>query len=167
MKLYIKPEDITLVNYKLSVKNEDGQDVYKIASVSDNLMRYKWKMWDTNDNELMVVEQKKALTMMAVNFDVIIGGQHVMDIMQKVKFTKYFFQIPQYDITIDGDFISHVFNITQKGNVVAKIQRKILSWGDCYEIDISDPSYEMTVLAAVIAVECMVIISRNRRRRRR
>lgn len=165
MKLYMVPDGVTLVNYRFNVKNEQGEDLYTIASVSENLVRYKWRMWDMDQKEILVLDQQKALTFSAINFDVFVDGKKTMEVLQKNKFTKYVYTIPQADLTADGDFISHNFKITKNKTEVAHILRKLLSWGDSYEVEISDPELMPAVMAMVIAVECSEINSRRRRRR--
>ena len=69
------------------------------------------------------------------------NGQHVTDILQKNKFAKYVYELPQYNMVADGDFISHKFSINQGGKQVGSIHRKMMSWGDSFEIQFEDPPW--------------------------
>ena len=53
----------------------------------------------------------------------------------------------------DGDFLSWNYSVTAGSRLVANIAKQLLSWGDTYTLDISDPGDEIMALMLVIAID--------------
>lgn len=164
IKLYLGTSGLTMINYKFEIKDEHGNVRYKAATVTESMVRQKAKVYYPNDVEIFEVFQQSKMTLTALNYDMIMNGQVITEILQKNKFSKYVYELPQFGISADGDFFSWNFEFTQRGRPVAKVSRKVMSWGDSYELDIYDRNLEMIILAAVIAVELVTIRQRSRRR---
>ena len=60
------------------------------------------------------------------------------------------------DWTVDGDFWEHRYEISGSSGSVASIAKAFFSWGDSYQIDISDGADEVLVLATVLAIDCVI-----------
>lgn len=164
-RLYFSPNGVSFVNYKFIIKDAAGNDCYTAATETVSMTRYAAKLRDMGGREICMVEQQKKMTMMAMNFDMKVGGQLVTEILQIVHMTKYAFELPQLGISVDGDFIGHTYRFLRSGQLIGEVKRSMMSWGDAYEISFADPNLEHPLLAAVLAIEMVTINSRNRRRR--
>lgn len=163
-RLYMTPEGVTLMNYKFTLRDAAGNVRYTAATVTEKMMGYTLRTWYPNGAEAFMI-QSKGVTVMNLQFEMVKNGRSVTLIQQKNRVVRYDYELPQLGMVATGDFISHQFDITQNGQNVAHIRRKLMSWGDSYEIDILNQQLEEPILAAVFAVEFSVIDSRRRRRR--
>ena len=83
------------------------------------------------------------------------GGRQVAEI--KKEFT---FLFPRYTIEglgweIDGSFMAHDYQITKNGHNIVTISKEWMTWGDSYELNISDPADEIVALAVVLTIDCV------------
>lgn len=165
-RLYFSTNGVSFVNYKFIVRDASGNELYTAATETVSMTRYAAKLYDRNRREVLTVEQQKKMTMMAMNFDMLVNGRVVTEILQIVKMSKYAFELPQMGISVDGDFIGHTYRFLYGGQLIGEVKRSMMSWGDAYEISFSDPNLEQPLLAAVLAVELVTIAQRSHRRRR-
>lgn len=164
IRLYFSTSGISMFNYKFSIKDAYGNDRYLASTVTQGF-GYAAKLYAPNQAEIFTVQQQKKMTMAAMNFDMVASGQLLTEIRQIVHMTKYSFELPQLGITIDGDFIGHRYHFSRGGQPVATLSRKIMAWGDSYELEFADGNLEHYLLAATLAVELVTIHNRQRRRR--
>jgi len=157
---------LTAFNYKFSVKNELGQDLYQAATVTESMTRYTAKLYTLQGHEIFTVKQQSKLTFAAMNFDMLINGRVFTPINQIVHMTSYEFEMPNIGISITGDFLAHNYRFTYNGALVGRLTRKMLAWGDSYVLEFINPQLERPLLAAIMAIELVTIASRNKRRRR-
>lgn len=165
IKLYM-PSKASFVNYRFQVKDEQGNIKYTVCSGAQGFNGYKVTMLDLNQREVILVKQKSQATFTAVNFEGYINGQFVTDMMHKATFARYYYEMPQLGLKAVGDFIGCRYTVVdQADNVVARISKKVMAWGDDYEIDIADSRNELLILAITFAVQMMIVTIRHRRRR--
>jgi len=164
MKLYM-PSKLSFIDYKFDVKDEIGNLRYTASSGAQGMTGYRMTLRDLNGQEIVLVKQKSEVTFTAVNFEAFINGQFVTDCMQKATFTRYYYVLPQLNLKVIGDFIGHKYQVVNEHDQkIATINKRLMSFGDSYEIDIADSRNELLILAAVFAVEMMVMTLRRRRR---
>ncbi len=164
MKLYM-PSKASFINYKFDVKDERGNLKYTVCSGAEGFNGYRVTMVDLSGREIVLVKQKHQATFTAVNFEAYINGQFVTDLMHKATFSRYYYELPQLGLKAIGDFINCRYTVVdQNGNEWAKISKRVMSWGDNYEIDIADSRNELLILATTFAVQMMVATLRRRRR---
>ena len=80
---------------------------------------------------------------------------------ESVAFIKRKFSLrPNFHLTIlgksmdvEGSLFAHTFDIIDEGRVVASIQKKIVSWGDTYEIEINDTNHAELYLFVIIILD--------------
>ncbi len=167
IRLYFDAKGLSLLNYKFEIKDESGQVRYKAATLTESMIRYNAMLYDAYDRELIKVSQQKKLTMVAMNFDFLTPqGTLITDAIQKVKMIDYEYTLGAYGILISGNFFDMCFDFSRGGQLVARVQKKLLAWGDSYEIEFADPSLEQILLASVLMIQLVVAANRNRRRRR-
>ena len=163
--LYMDAKGLTLLNYKFDIKSADGTVLYRAGTVTESLVAYNAKIYYPNDAEALIIRQQKKLTLASMNFDIFSpDGTLITDVLQKVHFTKSEFQLPKLGLVVTGDFLSINFVFTRNNQTVAAVRKKVLSWGDCYEVEIFDPELEQIILAAIMVIQMVIAASRRRRR---
>jgi uncharacterized protein YxjI len=111
-------------------------------------------VYDINGREVAFIKQE--VWSFLPRFYVFCGGRQVAEI--KKEFT---FLFPKYSIEglgweIDGSFFAHDYRITKNGYPIVTISKEWMSWGDSYELNISNPQDELVALAVVLAIDCVL-----------
>lgn len=165
-KLYFDAKGLALFNYRFEIKDEAGNVRYKAESVTESWIRYNAKLYDAQDRELIKVSQQSKMTFAAMNFDFLTpDGEIITDAIQKVSMVNYTYNLGKFGITMSGNFLKLSFDFIRDGKPIAHVDKKILSWGDCYEISYTDPALEQVFLASVLMIQLVLAANRNRRRR--
>ena len=166
MKLYMDAKGLTLLNYKFDIRDADGNIRYRAATVTESMITHNARIYHPDDSEAMIIHQQKKMTMVAMNFDILSAdGKLVSEVIQKVHFTSSEFQLPQLGLVATGDFLSLNFTFKRGNQVIASVKKKLLAWGDCYELEFCDPNLEQALLAAIMVIQIVIAASIRRRRR--
>lgn len=62
---------------------------------------------------------------------------------------------------VDGELFAHDYVITSGNEEIVSIHKAWMSWGDTYELDISDDTDEITALAVVLAIDTVLDSANN------
>jgi uncharacterized protein YxjI len=122
---------------KLELKDMNGSVLYQAKKKVFSLMA-NYSLYDDQGTEVALIKRKLSLR---PNFDLSIMGK---------------------DLSVEGSFYGHAFDIVDQGNVIASINKKYLSWGDTYEIDILEKEHNELYLFVVIIID-QVIHEKKRR----
>ncbi len=164
-KLYFDAKGLTLFNYVFEIRDEVGNVRYKARTVTESMVRYNAQLLDAYDREVIKVSQQSKLTFAAMNFDLLApNGYLITEAIQNVGFVNYTYDLKNYGITLTGNFLKLSFDFIQNGQTIARIEKKLLAWGDCYELTYLDPSMEQIFLASVLMIQLVCAASRHRRR---
>ena len=152
MKLYIK-EKVFSWGDKFTVKDEYGYDKYVVEGEVFSWGK-KLHICDMTGREVAFIKQE--VWSFLPRYYVFCGGQQVAEI--KKEFT---FLFPKYSIAglgweIDGSFLAHEYEITQRGRSIVTISKEWMTWGDSYELNIANPADEILALAVVITIDCVM-----------
>ena len=152
MKLYIK-EKVFSWGDKFTVKDERGYDKYVVEGEVFTWGK-KLHIYDMTGREVAFIKQE--VWSFLPRYYVFCGGQQVAEI--KKEFT---FLFPKYSIEglgweIDGSFLAHEYEITQRGRSIVTISKEWMTWGDSYELNIANPADEILALAVVITIDCVM-----------
>lgn len=152
MKLYIK-QKVFSWNDRFTVKDEYGQDRYYVEGELFSFGK-KLHVYDMTGREVAFIKQE--LWSWAPRYHVFCGGREVAEI--KREFTLLF---PKYSIEglgweINGSFMAHEYEITKSGYPIVTISKEWMTWGDSYELDISNPQDEIVALAVVLTIDCVM-----------
>ena len=155
MKLYIK-QKVFSIGDKYNVFDENG-DVIFLVKGEIFTIGAKLHLYDTNNRELFVIE-RELLTFLP-RYHIIENGIERAVVQRKLSFFKSDFEVQdKYGrFTIDGDVLGMDFTIiSPNGTQIGSISKEWLSWGDCYELSVFDPSYAAFFCTLVIAIdECI------------
>ena len=152
MKLYIK-EKVFSWGDKFTVKDEHGYDKYVVEGEVFTWGK-KLHIYDMTGREVAFIKQE--VWSFLPRYYVLCGGQQVAEF--KKEFT---FLFPKYSIEglgweIDGSFLAHEYEITQRGRSIVTISKEWMTWGDSYELNIANPADEILALAVVITIDCVM-----------
>lgn len=152
MKLYIKEKVFTWGD-QFTVKDEDGNDQYVVEGEVFSWGK-KLHVYDMTGREVAFIKQE--VWSFLPRYYVFCGDRQVAEI--KKEFTFFF---PKYRIDglgweIDGSFMAHEYEITQSGRTIVSISKEWMTWGDSYELNITNPSDEIVALAVVLTIDCVM-----------
>lgn len=152
MKLYIR-QKVFSWNDKFTVKDEMGQDRYYVEGEIFSFGK-RLHLYHMDGSEAAFIKQK--VLSWLPKYTVFCGDRQVAEI--KKEFT---FLFPKYTIAglgweVNGDFISHNYQISQNGRPIVSISKAWMSWGDAYELDVEDPQNQVLALAVVLAIDCVM-----------
>ncbi|MBQ6755764.1 MAG: LURP-one-related family protein [Oscillospiraceae bacterium] len=153
MKLFIKQKVFSLKD-KFSVTDELGNPVYNVEGEFWTIGK-KFHVYDTAGNEVLFLKQK--LWTLFPRFYVYQGEKYLFEIHQLFSWFKPKYEIVGLDWKIEGSFWEHDYNIIDaKGFSVVSVHKKWMSWGDSYELDLSDSADTLTALGAVLAIDAVL-----------
>lgn len=163
IKLYIDANGMTMLAYRFNITDQFGNLCFSAETIN-SMYSYKMRLIDSIGNEVLRVEQQKKLSMMAINFNIIANNQFISQILQKIKKGKYSYICPELGLVADGDFLSLNFRVYKNNQEIAVVNKKLMGWGDSYELTVNDQNNVTSVLAIVLATQLVTIYRRRRRR---
>jgi len=160
MKFYIR-EKIFSIGDNFSIKDVSGNDVFNVEGKIFS-MGNKLRIYDMYNNEMVYIEQK--LFKLLPEYNIYLKGNYAARVKKEFTFFSNRFDIDSSmgNYEIDGDFFAHDFSITKNGSTVAEINKKWVSWGDTYEINISEQENYAFILALVIVIDQVLHDNKNR-----
>lgn len=153
MKLYIKQKVFSWGD-KFSVLDENGDSRYYVEGKVFSLAK-QLHVKDNFGNEVAFIKQK-AFSLLP-RFYVYKDEIEVAEIVKQFTFLRQKYSISKLGWQVDGDFGAHNYQLLNSdGSQIAIISKRWLSWGDTYEIEITDLVDEVITLAVVLAIDCVL-----------
>lgn len=150
-KLYIKQKVFSWGD-KFNVFNEFGEEVYHVRGEVFTLGK-KLHINDRQDIEVAFIHEK--LWSFKARYFISRNGADIAQVVKEITFLKAKYTVAEFGWTIQGNFLDHEYQITDGSGTVASISHKWLSWGDAYEINISDGADAVNVLCAVLIIDAV------------
>ena len=150
MKLYIRQKVFSWKD-KFTVKDFDGRDVYQVEGEFFSLGK-KLHIYDMSGNEVAFIQQK--VLSFLPRYYVYVGDNQVAEILKKFTFLRPKYEVLGLNWQVEGDFFAHNYVITDGNSMVVEINKEWMTWGDCYELNISPNANEIIALATVLAIDC-------------
>ena len=157
MKLYVN-EKLFSMHKKFYVTDENGFDIYEISS---KIISFgdKTTINDMTGNKIAYIEQE--LFHITPTYNVYINDELEFKITKKFQLFKNDYLLDN-GYRVDGKFMMLDFVVyDDKDNQIGSINRKFLSIGDKYEINIDDVNKKEIVLAIIVAITNDVNRSQN------
>lgn len=165
ISLYMDAKGLTFLNYKFDIKDVTGNVRYRAATVTESMLRYSARVYYPDDSEAMIIRQQKKMTFASYNFDILLpSGELVTDVVQQIRFANFEFMLPKLGMVVTGDFLSLNFVFKRGNQEVCTVRKKVLSWGDCYELTFYDKALEQVFLAVVMVIQIAIAAHRRHRR---
>ena len=152
MKLYIK-EKVFSWGDKFTVKDEYGNDKYIVEGEVFTWGK-KLHVYDMAGNEVAFIKQE--VWSFLPRYYVFCGDKQVAEIKKEFSFIFPRYSIEGLGWEIDGKFMAHEYEITQNGRSIVSISKEWMTWGDSYELTISNPQDEIVALAVVLTIDCVM-----------
>ena len=152
MKLYLKQKVFSWKDQG-TVKDENGEDKYYIEGKIFSLGK-QLTVRDANQRDVAFIKQK--VLSFLPRFFVEMNGEQVAEIVKKISFLKQKYVINGPGYEVEGDFFAHDYSIVDGEKPVAVIHKKWMTWGDTFEIDISNEKDEVMILALVLAIDAVM-----------
>ena len=157
MKLYIK-EKIFTWGDKFTVKDEHGNDKYIVEGEVFTWGK-KLHVYDMDGNEAAFIKQE--VWSFLPTYYVFCGDRQVAEIRKEFSFLFPRYSIEGLGWEIEGHFMAHDYEITKNGRPIMSISKEWMTWGDSYELNITDPADEIVALAVVLTIDCVVEAQNN------
>ena len=159
MKLYIKQKVFSWRD-RFIVKDERGNDRYA-AEGEFFTWGKKLHIYDINGTEAAFIRQQVFSFM--PRFFVEIGGREVCEIVKEFTFFRQSYRIAGLPWHLNGDIWAHEYSLDDNiGSRIMQMSKIWFTWGDSYELDITDARNELLCLCVALAVDCaMAVQSKN------
>ena len=148
MKLFVKEKLLSMHN-RYYIYNENEELTYeiesKVISIGD-----KTTIYDKEHNVIAYIEQE--IFHFTPHYNVYIEGKYKYQIKKKFHFFKNDYELSNM-YKVEGSTFSLNFTITNNyGKTIALVNRKFLSIGDKYQIEIIDEDDIYTILTIIVAI---------------
>ncbi len=152
MRLYMKQKVFSLKD-RFTIKNEAGEDVYTVEGKFISLGK-KLHIFDANGEEVAFVRQE--LLTLLPKFTVEQHGEAVAQVQKKLSFLKPKYVVTGLDWTVEGNLLAHDYSVFSGDRAIVSLHKKWMSWGDTYELDVSDDADQALVVAVVLAIDAVL-----------
>ena len=151
MKLYIRQKVFSWRD-RFAIKDDAQRDRWFAQGEIFTLGR-KLHVYDDRGVEVALIRQK-VLTFLPRYYIEMNGS--VYEFVRELSFLYPKYTIRNLNWKVDGNFLEHDYSVTDdRDDVVMRISKAWLSWGDCYELDIYDRNTELLCLCVALAIDCI------------
>lgn len=157
MKLYIKQRVFSWGD-KFSVKDGFGNDKYYVEGEVFSWGK-KLHVYDVTGKEVAFIKQE--VWSFLPRFYVFCGNHQVAEIKKEFSFLFPRYTVEGLGWEIEGRFMAHDYDITKNGQMIVSINKEWMTWGDSYELNISNEADEIVALAVVLAIDAVLAASSN------
>jgi uncharacterized protein YxjI len=104
----------------------------------------------------------ETVTFFMPRFSIIRDGSEVAEVVREFSLFRPKYRIDGLGWRVEGDFFDHEYWLTdENGAIVTTVSKAWFSWGDAYEIDISDSVDPVTALAVVLIIDAVLADQNN------
>jgi uncharacterized protein YxjI len=153
MKLLIE-EHVFTWSDRFTVTDEAGQDRFYVQGELFSWGK-KLHVTATDGREVAYIEQQ--LFTFRPRYAVYVDGELVGEVVKEFSLFTPRYTVESVDGTdwdVEGAFWEHDYTVYRGDEPIVSIQKEWFTWGDCYVLDIRDPSDEIPALALVLAMDC-------------
>lgn len=151
MELYLK-QKVFSIKGKFNVYDADENPLYTVEGKVVSL-HHKHTIYDKAGNQVAAISQKPVALL--PKFFIELADGKTYEMKGKLAFAHEVYVFEELGWEIRGKFLQHDYAITKDGQTLASVHQKWLSWGDTYEIDISEGADEVLVLAVMLCIDIM------------
>lgn len=152
MKLYIKQRVFSWAD-TFFVYDADGNEKYSVKGEVFSLGR-KLHLYDASGSELAFVRQK--MWSFLPRYFIERNGTTVAEVVKRFTFFRHEYEIKELGWTVKGDFFDHSYTVSAGENVIASVEKEWMTFGDAYEITLSDGVDVVTALAVVLVIDACI-----------
>ncbi len=153
MKLYVKQKVFSWRD-KFSIADELGNAQFYAESEGISFGK-RLHLTDMSGNELAYIYEK--FMSFFPRYYISQYGQTVAEVVKEFSFFKPKYRIDGLGWRAEGDVFDHNYVLVDENDfTVAAVSKAWLSWGDAYEIDISEVADPVIVLAVVLVIDAVL-----------
>ncbi|MER2063591.1 MAG: LURP-one-related family protein [Alkalibacterium sp.] len=152
MLLYIK-QKVWSLSDRFTIKDNVERDMYYVEGEFFTFAK-KLRLYNKDNEEQLYIEQ--SLWRLLPEYTLYEKGEEVATVKKDFAFFKNNYTILGPDWHIEGSVMAHDYVIKQGNTVIADINKKWLSWGDTYEINIYDEASVNILLGIVIVIDAVI-----------
>lgn len=149
---YLVRQRLFALNDSFYITDQEETAIFKIEGKIFSLGN-KLNIYDVNGKKCIYIEQK--LFKLLSEYEIYEGDRVVARI--KKQFTllkpKINIQSDYGNFTIEGNVFAYNFSILRDGVVVARVNKKLISFSDVYSVNISEGEKDDFILALVIVID--------------
>ncbi len=157
MKFYIKQKVFSFKD-KFNVFDAAGEVIYTAEGEIFSLGK-KLHIRDINGEEIIFIRQK--LASFLPKYEISVGNGEFFEVKKNFTLLRHEYSVPEYGITVKGDFFAHDYKVFQNGKEIAQMTKAWASWGDSYSIEIFDDEYALVALSIILVIDCCMESANN------
>mgnify|MGYP000994660550 CR=1 FL=1 len=167
MKRYFLKQGVFQIKDKYKVYNENKEVLYNMISKLFSLSG-KTKIIETATNRHIYTLNKKIFRILPVYYLKDPSGKRIAKIKKKISILTQKMTIESIygDFKIRGDIYAYTFEIFKGEEQVVAVRKKVISFGDTYEIAIFDEEMAEFYVALVLMLDKMFHDNRSKRKKR-
>lgn len=154
MKYYIKQKVFSLRD-TFSVMDSNGNDLYKVKG---KMMSISNQMELLDNNEEVILKANKKILTFLPRFFVYDTNNELLATVQRTFGLRpnFLVSVGHQEYKVRGSIFAHSFEIMDGNKQVASISKKVISFGDSYEIEIDGVENELLYLFIVIILDQVI-----------
>jgi uncharacterized protein YxjI len=150
MKLYIKQKVFSWRD-RFAVNDDAGRDRYYAQGEVFTLGR-KLHVFGADGGEVAFIRQKLLSFLPRYYIEI---GDKTYEFVKEFTLLRPKYAIRSLGWTVSGNFTAHEYAVADGRGDVMRISKAWLTWGDFYELDISDARKELLCLCIALAIDCI------------
>lgn len=152
MKFYMKQKVFSWKD-KFKIYDEYENEAYWVEGKVFSLGK-KLDLFDVNNNHKAHIHQK--VLSFLPRFFIQMNGEDVAEVVKHFTLFRQKFSVTGYDWQVEGDFLSHEYEIYRDGYTIATISKEWFTFGDAYSINITDGVDPVPVLSVVLIIDAIL-----------
>lgn len=157
MNLYIKQRVFSWGD-KFSIYDENGNERFHVEGEIFTLGK-KLHLYDTVGNELAFIQQK--VMSFLPKYYILRNNSPIAEIVKEFTFFKQEYSVNGLGWQVHGDFWAHEYEITSSGRLIASVSKEWLTWGDTYQIHLTNDTDTVNALAVVLVIDACIAAQQN------
>ncbi|MFC0233193.1 LURP-one-related/scramblase family protein [Vagococcus entomophilus] len=150
MKYYIK-QKVFSVREKMTVKNEQGEDVFAVEGSFLRIPK-KFKLVHIRTGNVVSEIYHKPFSWFG-KYEIQDAKNHRCTLVGRFSLFRKKLEIAGLNWSIVGDLMDHRYDITSPQGVIMSLNKKWFSWGDSYELSISNEEDVLLAISVAIAID--------------
>ena len=149
---YVIREKILSLGDNFTIKDSNENDIFRVRGKLLSLGN-KLRLYSMDDSELVYIEQK--LFRFLPEYHIFMNNSFAALVKKELSFLKpkLYIESTFGNYTVEGNIFAHNFQINKDGYSIAGIYKKLISFTDSYEIEISESENQAFILSLVIVID--------------
>lgn len=152
---YTMRQDLFAFGDDYTIKNEQGDEVYKVDGKAFTLLREKLSFEDMAGKELAFIREK--LIALTDSYEILRDGKQVAVVKKdliNILRCGFTVDVPgPDDLDAQGNLLDHEYTFRRGDRVVATVSKKWFTIRDTYGVDIADGEDPVLILASAVVID--------------